>query len=76
MYLVCQFKASGDNVTVSPYLTTLPVLNEETNTWVYDVRSLPKYEADSTGGGATVVAAEAAVVPVPQDVTQPRQMSL
>lgn len=51
MYLVCQFKASGDNVTVSPYLTTLPVLNEETNTWVYDVRSLPKYEADSTGGG-------------------------
>ena len=51
LYLVCQFKASGDNVTVSPYLTTLPVLNEETNTWVYDVRSLPKYEADSTGGG-------------------------
>ena len=40
LYLVCQFKASGDNVTVSPYLTTLPVLNEET-----------KYEADSTGGG-------------------------
>ena len=37
LYLVCQFKASGDNVTVSPYLTTLPVLNEETNTWVYDV---------------------------------------
>ena len=30
LYLVCQFKASGDNVTV---------------------RSLPKYEADSTGGG-------------------------
>lgn len=51
LYLVCQFKASGDNVTVSPYLTTLPVLNKETNTWVYDVRSLPKYEADSTGGG-------------------------
>ena len=62
------------NVTVSPYLTTLPVLNEETNTWVYDVRSLPKYEADSTGAVATVVVA--AVVPVPQDVTQPRQMSL
>mgnify|MGYP000519502216 CR=1 FL=1 len=51
LYLVCQSRTSADNVTVSPYLTTLPVLNEETNTWVYDVRSLPKYEADSAGGG-------------------------
>lgn len=53
LYLVCQSRTSADNVTVSPYLTTLPVLNEETNTWVYDVRSLPKYEADSAGGGGS-----------------------
>ena len=51
LYLVCQSRTNTDNVTVSPYLTTLPVLNEETNTWIYDVKSLPKYEADPTGGG-------------------------
>lgn len=54
LYLVCQSRTTTDNVTVSPYLTTLPVYNEETKGWVYDVRSLPKYEADSTnnnGGG-------------------------
>lgn len=55
LYLVCQSRTSADNVTVSPYLTTLPVYNEETRGWEYDVRSLPKYEADRTnnnGGGS------------------------
>ncbi len=56
LYLVCQSRTSADNVTVSPYLTTLPVYNEETRGWEYDVRSLPKYEADRTnnnGGGGS-----------------------
>lgn len=56
LYLVCQSRTSTDNVTVSPYLTTLPVYNEETHGWEYDVKSLPKYEADSTnnnGGGGS-----------------------
>ncbi len=55
LYLVCQSRTSTDNVTVSPYLTTLPVYNEETHGWEYDVRSLPKYEADTphnNGGGS------------------------
>lgn len=53
LYLVYQIRGSSDNVTMSPFLTTLPVWNEETGSWNYDVVSLPKYEADPSGGGSS-----------------------
>ena len=56
LYLVCQRRGDSDNVTVSPFLTTLPVLDEETDTWNYTVNCYPKSQADTTddpnqGGG-------------------------
>ena len=49
-------------MTVSPFLTTLPVLDEETDTWNYTVNCYPKSQADTPdtpdnpgggGGGST-----------------------
>lgn len=48
LYLVCQRRGNSDNVTVSPFLTTLPVLDEETDSWNYTVKCYPKSQADST----------------------------
>ena len=61
LYLVCQRRGDSDNVTVSPFLTTLPVLDEETDTWNYTVNCYPKSQADTPdtpdnpggGGGST-----------------------
>ena len=63
LYLVCQRKGESDNVTVSPFLTTLPVLDEETDSWNYTVKCYPKSQADTPsnpgddnqggGGGGT-----------------------
>ena len=62
LYLVCQRKGESDNVTITPFLTTLPVLDEETDSWNYTVKCYPKSQADSTttpdddnqgGGGGT-----------------------
>ena len=62
LYLVCQRRGNSDNVTVSPFLTTLPVLDEETDTWNYTVNCYPKSQADTPdtpdnpgggGGGST-----------------------
>ena len=47
LYLVCQRRGDSDNVTVSPFLTTLPVLDEETDTWNYTVNCYPKSQADT-----------------------------
>ena len=47
LYLVCQRKGESDNVTVSPFLTTLPVLDEETDSWNYTVKCYPKSQADT-----------------------------
>ena len=62
LYLVCQRRGDSDNVTVSPFLTTLPVLDEETDTWNYTVNCYPKSQTDTPdtpdnpgggGGGRT-----------------------
>ena len=57
LYLVCQREGTSDNVTMSPFLTTLPVLDEETNTWNYEVNCYPKSQPDTPnnggGGGPT-----------------------
>lgn len=63
LYLVCQRRGDSDNVTVSPFLTTLPVLDEETDTWNYTVNCYPKSQTDTPdtpdnpgsggGGGST-----------------------
>ena len=47
LYLVCQREGTSDNVTMSPFLTTLPVLDDETNTWNYEVNCYPKSQADT-----------------------------
>ena len=47
LYLVCQREGTSDNVTMSPFLTTLPVLDEETNTWNYEVNCYPKSQPDT-----------------------------
>ena len=55
LYLVCQREGTSDNVTMSPFLTTLPVLDEETNTWNYEVNCYPKSQPDTPdnpGGGS------------------------
>ncbi len=46
LYLICQRREASDNVTIRPYLTTLPVMNEETHNWDYDVKAYPKNESD------------------------------
>ncbi len=46
LYLICQRRGTSDNVTIQPYLTTLPVMNEETHVWDYDVKAYPKNESD------------------------------
>ena len=48
LYLVCQRKGERDNVTITPFLTTLPVLDEEMDSWNYAVKCYPKSQADST----------------------------
>ena len=56
LYMVCQRRGDSDNVTISPFLTTLPVLDEESDSWNYTVNCYPKSQADTTddpnqGGG-------------------------
>ncbi|MDO5418404.1 MAG: pilin N-terminal domain-containing protein [Lachnospiraceae bacterium] len=59
LYLICQKRGEKDNVTIDPFLTTLPVLDAEKHTWNYDVSCYPKNEADKPdkpnvpGGGDT-----------------------
>ncbi len=52
MYLICQEGRRG-NVTITPFLTTLPVMDEETHSWIYAVTSQPKniISTTSPGGG-------------------------
>lgn len=47
LYLVCQREGTSDNVTMSSFLTTLPVLDDETNTWNYEVNCYPKSQTDT-----------------------------
>lgn len=46
LYLVFQQRAEGDNVTINPFLTTLPVWDEEASSWDYEVTGFPKNQAD------------------------------
>lgn len=46
LYLICQVRGTADNVTITPFLTTLPVLDEVTHTWDYDVKAFTKHEPD------------------------------
>ncbi|MDO4330503.1 MAG: hypothetical protein Q4C66_14365 [Lachnospiraceae bacterium] len=46
LYLICQVRGRTDNVTITPFLTTLPVLDEVTHTWDYDVKAFTKHEPD------------------------------
>ncbi len=52
MYLICQ-EGSRGNVTITPFLTTLPVMDEESHSWIYAVTSQPKNITSTTspGGG-------------------------
>ena len=52
LYLVCQSRGSSDNVVISPFLTTLPVIDVEAGNWVYDVVSVTKCEPITTPGGS------------------------
>lgn len=46
LYLILQQRAEGDNVTINPFLTSLPVWDEERLSWDYDVTAYPKNQAD------------------------------
>lgn len=47
LFLVSQGTAVADNVTFSPFLTTLPWMDDITHVWVYDVEGVVK---NQTGG--------------------------
>lgn len=47
LYLICQEKGTSDNVIIQPFLTTLPVMDEEKHVWNYDVKAYPKNEPDN-----------------------------
>ncbi|MGN0371687.1 MAG: hypothetical protein ACI4F3_02620 [Enterocloster sp.] len=57
LYLICQKIASSDNVTVTPFITTLPVMDQTSHTWNYNVASVPKHspipKPVSPGGGSS-----------------------
>lgn len=61
LYLIFQQRAEGDNVTINPFLATLPVWDEEMGVWDYDVAGFPKNQADQP------------VPPAPTEPNQPAQ---
>ncbi|MDO4330695.1 MAG: pilin N-terminal domain-containing protein [Lachnospiraceae bacterium] len=46
LYLICQEREASDNVTITPFLTALPVMDTVTHVWNYEVRAYPKHEPD------------------------------
>ena len=48
LYLVYQGSGTGDNVTMSPFLATLPLWDEEAHFWNYIITSRPKNSTPST----------------------------
>lgn len=46
LYLICQERKASDNVTITPFLTALPVMDTVTHEWNYQVRAYPKHEPD------------------------------
>lgn len=46
LYLICQEREASDTVTITPFLTVLPVMDTVTHEWNYQVRAYPKHEPD------------------------------
>lgn len=55
LYLVTQMNAESSEYIIAPYLVSVPVMNETTNKWEYDVTAYPKTEPVKRDDGTTSV---------------------